>query len=154
VDLGSLREARALQRSVVQAPAEALPIRTGSLDGVVFGGVLPFTEEDQAFAELHRVLRPGGRLEAMYLGSGFALRDLLLGVSWRNRIFGLRALVNTMMVHVIGRKLPGWLGDTAYVSHRRLAALYARHGFRLRRYVPSPRFFGLPVFIYHSVERI
>ena len=153
VDPGSLRQARAFGAPVVMAPAEALPIRSNSLDGVVFGGVLPFTEEDAAFAELARVLRPGGRLEAMYLGAGFALRDLLQGVSWRNRAFGLRALVNSVLLALTGFKLPGRLGDTAYVSHRRLAALYARHGFRLRRYIPSPRFLGLPVFIYHSVER-
>ena len=154
VDEYSLREAAALGRPVVKAPAEALPLRTGCLDGVIFGGVLPFTEEDAAFAELARVLRPGGRLEALYLGAGFALRDALLGVNMRNRWFGLRSLVNTILIHLIGRKLPGRLGDTVYVSHRRLATLYERHGFRLLRYVPSPRFLGLPVFIYHSAERI
>ena len=154
VDDWCLREARAAGRPVVKAGAEALPIGTKSVDGVIFLGVLPFTEEDVAFAELARILRPGGKLEACYLGVGFALRDLLLGVNIRNRYFGLRALVNTILIHTVGRKLPGRFGDTVYVSHRRLAALYARHGFALRRHTPSPTFLGTPVFIYHSVERL
>jgi SAM-dependent methyltransferase len=153
VDDGSLTKARAAGRPVLKAVAEALPLLTGTVDGVVFNGVLPFTEEDEAFAEMARVLRPGGRLEANYLGAGFALRDLLLGVNLRNRAFGLRALINTILMHLVRRKLPGRFGDTVYVSHQRLARLYARHGFTLRRHTPSPTFLGLPVFIYHSAER-
>jgi hypothetical protein len=41
-----------------------------------------------------------------------------------------------------------------YVTHGRLAALYARHGFALRAHTPSPTFLGLPVFIYHAAERV
>jgi SAM-dependent methyltransferase len=153
VDDRCLREARAAGRPVVKAGAESLPIPTGAVDGVVFAGVLPFTEEDAAFQEIARILRPGGMLEGYYLGIGFAVRDLLLGVSLRNRYFGLRALVNTVLMRTVGLTLPGRFGDTVYVSHRRLAELYARHGFVLRRHTPSPRFLGMPVFIYHSVQR-
>ena len=149
-----LRDAHAAGRLVAKAGAEAIPLASNSMDAVVFGGVLPFTEEDQAFAELARILRPAGRMEAYYLGIGFAVRDLLLGVSLRNRYFGLRALINTLSMETFGRKLPGKFGDTVYVSHRRLAQLYARHGFVLKRHTPSPTFLGMTVFIYHSVERV
>jgi SAM-dependent methyltransferase len=153
VDERCLVEARAKGLDVVRAPAESLPFETGSADGVIFSGVLPFTEEDQAFAEIARILRPGGRLEAYYIGAGFALRDLLVNRDVRKRYFGLRSLVNSVMMGVAGRKLPGKYGDTAYVTHRRLAELYERHGLILRARTPSPTFLGQPVFIYHSAER-
>ena len=153
LDDGCLREARAAGRPVAKACAEALPVEVGGVDGIIFGGVLPFTEEDAAFAELARILRPGGKMEAYYLGIGFAVRDLVLGVNMRNRYYGLRSLVNTILMQTIGRKLPGKYGDTVYISHRRLARLYAAHGFMLRRHTPTPTFFGMPVFIYHSLER-
>ena len=153
VDEWCLVEARSKDLDVVCAPAESLPFETGSADGVIFSGVLPFTEEDEAFAEIARVLRPGGRLEAYYIGAGFALRDLLVNRNVRKRYFGLRSLVNSVMMGVAGRKLPGKYGDTVYVTHRRLAELYARHGLILRAHTPSPSFLGQPVFIYHSAER-
>jgi SAM-dependent methyltransferase len=145
---------RALGCDAVLAPAEALPFATGCADGVIFNGVLPFTEEDEAFAEIARVLRPGGRLEAAYLGPGFALRDLLFGRSLRKHYFGARVLVNTVLMSLFRRKLPGHYGDTAHVTPGRLAAHYARHGLVLRLHTPSPTFLGVPVFIYHTVERI
>ncbi len=154
VDEQCLVAARAKGLNVVRAPAEALPFETGSADGVIFSGVLPFTVEDQAFAEIARVLRPGGRLEAYYIGAGFALRDLLVNRDLSKRYFGLRSLVNSVMMGVAGRKLPGKYGDTVYVTHRRLAELYARHGLILRANTPSPTFICQPVFIYHSVERL
>ncbi len=153
VDERCLVEARSKGLNVVRAPAESLPFETGSADGVIFSGVLPFTVEDQAFAEIARVLRPGGHLEAYYLGVGFALRDLLVNRDVRKRYYGLRSLVNSVMKEVSDRKLPGKYGDTAYVTHRRLAELYARHGLILRVHTPSPTFLGQPVFIYHSAER-
>ncbi len=153
IDEQLLKDARARGLDVVKAPAEALPFETGMADGVIFSGVLPFTIEDQAFAEIARVLRPGGRLETYYLGWGFALRDLLVNHDVRKRYFGARSLVNSVMMSVAGGKLPGKYGDTVYVTHRRLAQLYARHGLILRVHTPSPTFMGFPVFIYHSAER-
>jgi SAM-dependent methyltransferase len=153
VDDGCLARARALGRPVVRAPAEALPLKAESVDGVVFRAVLPFTDEAQALAEIARVLRPGGRLEAEYLGVGFGLRDLLLGRTVRQRYYGLRALVNSALMALVGRTLPGKYGDTTYVTPARLARHYARHGLTLLAHTPSPTFLGLPVFIYHSAER-
>lgn len=154
VEDGLIVEARAKGLEVFKAGAEALPFETASADGVIFAGVLPFTEEDRAFAEIARVLKPGGRIEACYLGPGFGLRDLLVNRDLKKRYFGLRSLVNTALTEAAGRKLPGKYGDTVYISPARLERLYARHGFVLRHHEPSPAFLGQPVFIYHSAERV
>lgn len=150
-ELAALARTRGCDAAV--AEAEALPVATGRADGAIFAGVLPFTDEDKAFAELARVLRPGARLEAYYLGPGYALRDFLLNKHVRKRYYGARALVNTGLRGLAGRTLPGRFGDVVYTTHDRLAALYARHGFTLRTHSPSPTFMGQPVFIYHSAER-
>ena len=148
-----VEQTRARGCEAVRAPAEALPLAAGSADGAIFAGVLPFTDEDAALSELARVLRPGGGLEAYYLGPGYGLRDLLLGRTLRKRYYGARGLVNMLLQAVTGRKLPGKYGDVAYVTAGRLAALYARHGFVLHTHTPSPTFLGLPVFIYHAANR-
>ena len=135
------------------APAEALPVPTGSADGVIFAGVLPFTDEDKAFSEITRVLRRGGRVEAYYLGPGFGLRELLLNRNLKRRYYGARGLVNTVLRTLIGRRLPGKYGNVVFATHARMAELYARYGLTLRTHTPSPTFLGLPVFIYHSAER-
>ncbi len=138
---------------VLKAPAEALPIATASMDGGICKGVLPFTDEAQAFAELGRVVKTGGRIEAVYLGSGFFARCLLLGPSLRRRFYGSRALLNTLVHGLSGRRLPGWLGDTIYQSPTRLSSHYAQHGFKLLRATSSKKFMGWPVFIYHSLKK-
>ena len=151
VDDSEIAVAKAEGRPVVKAEAEALPFRTGSVDGIVFKGVLPYTNEHRAFAELARVLRPGGRMEALYLGVGYPARSLLRE---RYRVYAGRSLVNTIAMRLTRRPLPESLADTVYASPGRLAEHYRRYGFRLLRHTPSPTFLGLPVFIYHSVERV
>jgi len=47
---------------VVGGTAEAIPVRDGSLDAVTVGQAFHWFDAPRAVAELHRVLRPGGRL--------------------------------------------------------------------------------------------
>ena len=47
---------------VVGGTAEAIPVRDGSLDAVTVGQAFHWFDAPRAAAELHRVLRPGGRL--------------------------------------------------------------------------------------------
>jgi arsenite methyltransferase len=47
-----------------EAEAEALPFEDGSFDVVISNGVIDLIPgKDAVFAELYRVLRPGGRLQ-------------------------------------------------------------------------------------------
>jgi ubiquinone/menaquinone biosynthesis C-methylase UbiE len=62
---GAIRRARALGLGWVRAlraPAEDLPLASGTADMVVGYSFLQFTDQDRALAEIARVVRPGGRV--------------------------------------------------------------------------------------------
>ncbi len=61
---GSARSAGLAQVEVRAGDAEALPVQDASVDVVISNGVLNLTtDKRRAFAEIARVLRPGGRLQ-------------------------------------------------------------------------------------------
>jgi SAM-dependent methyltransferase len=57
-----LAHARAPGMLPVRAVAESLPVRDGALDGAAAGTAFHWFDGLRAVAELHRALRPGGRL--------------------------------------------------------------------------------------------
>jgi len=139
--------------AVLRARAEALPFRTGSLDGLICKVVLPYTDETRALGEFARVLAPHGIAFVCSHGPGYYLRYLLVAPAWKERFYGLRAIVNTWLYAVSGRRLPGFLGDTVFQTRCRLDRAYRRLGLRLVEDTRSPSFMGLPVFIYQRLER-
>ena len=140
-------------RMVVRARAEALPFRTGSLDGLICKVALPYTDEARALGEFARVLAPSGTAFVCSHGPGYYLRYLLGSPLWKERFYGLRAIINTWLYAALGWRLPGFLGDTVYQTRARLARAYRRLGLRLVEDTLSPSFMGLPVFIYQKLER-
>jgi SAM-dependent methyltransferase len=73
--LGMLRRATATAVPRVQADALALPVRSGSVDVAVAAFVLFLVPDaDRAVEELHRILRPDGRLLAATWGEQTAAR--------------------------------------------------------------------------------
>jgi ubiquinone/menaquinone biosynthesis C-methylase UbiE len=75
---------------VVQAPAEELPFEDGSFDTVVSTLVLcGVADQPQALAEVHRVLRPGGRLIFLehVRSDDLRLARFQDRVNWLNRAF-------------------------------------------------------------------
>ncbi len=149
-----LRGCTDLALEVVAGHAEHMPFRDGSFDGVICKVTIPYTVEPLAFREMARVLKPGGTAQCVYLGAGFYLRLLLLGPGGRvkQRFYGLKSFLNTWLVALTGRALPGFLGDTVYQSRRRLRKYYTANRLILVRETPSKTFLGLPVFIYHSLQ--
>ena len=139
---------------VSRAQAEALPVASGSLDGLVCAVVLPYTDEARTIAEIGRVLRPGGIARLSCHGLGYALRSLLTARTARQLFYSARMLVNTWVYAVVGRRLPGFLGDTLYQSRPRLHRYYERAGLELVDERAHARFLGAPVFLYHTVRRV
>ena len=143
---------RDLGLRIVQARAEDMPVRTGSLDAVVCKVVVPYTDEARVLAEIGRVLRHGGKGFLCYHGIGYYLRYLLIG-HFKHRLYALRALVNTWLYATTRKRLPGFVGDTLYQSRRRLARYYRDSGLVPVQECPARRFLGLPVFIYDALEK-
>jgi ubiquinone/menaquinone biosynthesis C-methylase UbiE len=76
---------------VVEAPAECLPLETGSVDTVVSTMVLCTVDDPSAaLAEIARVLRPGGRL--LFIEHVHAERSTRLR-RWQDRLAGAWAVV-------------------------------------------------------------
>jgi SAM-dependent methyltransferase len=61
---------RGLELEGVEGSAEAIPFDEGSADAIIAGSALHWFDLDGALPEIHRVLRPGGRL-----GFGWNHRD-------------------------------------------------------------------------------
>ena len=71
--------------------AEDLPVEDGWADVVISNGVLNLVaDKGQAFAEIHRVLRPGGRLQFADIAIGRAVPDEAVGTIglWTDCIAG------------------------------------------------------------------
>jgi SAM-dependent methyltransferase len=115
--------------------------------------VIPYTDEAKAVSEIARVLRPGGVGHISYHGLGYSLRYLLTDPNWRRRVYGARAIVNTHVYRLTGRRLPGFWGDTLYQAPGALREYYRRAGLQLLEAHPSRQFAAAPVFIYHTVRR-
>lgn len=154
LDASALRHCQAQGFSVARAFAEQIPIQSRVLDGVLCKVVLPYTSEHLVISEFGRLLKPRGKCYLSCHGAGYYLRYLLLSPSWKQRIYGLRAIVNTWFWIVTGRRLPGFLGDTIYQSRQRLARYFRENSLGLTQDIPSRSFLGFPVFIYLELEKL
>jgi SAM-dependent methyltransferase len=143
---------RSLNRGfpVVRAFAEHLPFPNELFDGVICKGVLCLTAEDEAMQEIRRVLKRDGKCYLASNGSGYYLRYLLIG-SVKDRLYGLRTLVNTWWWVLTHRPLPGFVGDTIYQSPRRLHQYYRSHRLKVVA-EKQTSFLGFPVFIYTDLH--
>jgi len=154
LDRQSLAHCTKLGFPVIQARAEQVPIADASCDGILCKVVLPYTDEKQVIREIARLLKPGGRCQLIYHGAGYYLRYLLRPPSWKHRLYGFRALINTWVWVLVKKRLPGFLGDTIYQSARRLNRYYRKDGLRLVDSTRGKTFIGLTVFSLDLVEKV
>lgn len=147
------RACRRLGHPVVIASAERLPFRSDSCSGILCKVVIPYTDERLAVAEIGRVLEAGG-VAVLYLhGLGYSLRYLLKPDIWKRCVYAARTIANTVVYRILGKRLPGFLGDTLFQSDARLRRYYRGSGLTLDAAIPSRRFLGQPVFIGHVVRK-
>ena len=139
---------------VLQARIESVPLKDECADGVLCRVVMPYTDEAAVVNEIARILKRQKLGRLCCHGSGYYLRYLLHGETWKERFYGLRTLINTWTYATLNLRLPGFLGDTIYQSRSRLAKYYRRSGLAIRQDAPAPTFARLPVFLYHVVEKI
>jgi SAM-dependent methyltransferase len=152
-DANLVAKAQAAGLDVRQAVAEALPFADASFDGIICKVVVPYTDEAVAIREWGRVMKPGAIALVAYHGAGYYLRYLLEGAHWKFRVYALRALVNTWLYGLSGRRLPGFVGDTLFQSEARLRRHYASAGLELEAFTPARRYASFPVFILHRLRR-
>jgi SAM-dependent methyltransferase len=126
VDASAAMVAAARARGVAaeEAPAEKLPFADGSFDAVFSNAVLHWVRgQDEMMAQVHRVLKPGGRFVAEMGGHGnvAAIHVALLAVLERYGFAGAEQGVNYY--------------PTPEAYRRRLE----RHGFKVERMALIPR---------------
>jgi len=153
VDVEALANCRRDDLPVVLAQAEQMPLRTAVCDGVICTVAIPYTDESRAMHEISRILKPGAQGFFCYHGFGYFLRYIVTGPTPRMRFYGVRSVLNTWFYCVAGRRLPGFWGDTLYQTHGRLLQYYHRDGLKLLEARTGKKFLGLPVFIYHTLEK-
>jgi SAM-dependent methyltransferase len=153
VDAEALANCRRSKLAVVLAPAESMPFRGASFDGLICTVAIPYTDEARVMGEIGRILRPGARAIFCYHGFGYFLRYILTGPTFKMRFYGIRSVLNTWFYRIVGRRLPGFWGDTLYQTHSRLLKYYRSQGLRLVQSQTGKRFLGLTVFLYHTAEK-
>jgi ubiquinone/menaquinone biosynthesis C-methylase UbiE len=137
---------------VIRAYAEHLPFAADTFDGIICKAVLCLTREDEAMTEIARVLKRDCKCYMAFNCSGYYLRYVLLG-SWKEKLYGLRTLINTWYWVITHHRLPGFLGDTMYQSRRRLRRYFKSNEWQIVS-EQKKRFLGFPVFIYTEVLSI
>jgi len=151
---GVVRQLRDEGLVAVVGAAERLPFPAESFDGLICCVVIPYTDERQAIAEWARVLKAGGRVRASYHGLGCALEDMFQpGHHWKKRFYGSRQLANTCYYQLLGRRLPGLLGDALCQTPSRLRKYYRHSGLELVAEYLHPGMADFPRFVYHDLRK-
>jgi ubiquinone/menaquinone biosynthesis C-methylase UbiE len=108
IDSGALRTAQLKYKdrgwSYVRARGELIPLRSGSVDGVLCNVALPYMNIPQALSELHRVLVAGGWLRATLHPPGFTWSEFRKSFPRpKQSLFRAFVLANGAALHFSGR---------------------------------------------------
>jgi len=106
VDLAALRHASSGAMgevvTVAGARGEQLPFRDGVFDYVFSRVAIPYMDIPAALAEMHRVLRPGGRLWLALHPIAIPLEQFRRG-NLKGRIHAAYTMINGLWFHLTGR---------------------------------------------------
>jgi ubiquinone/menaquinone biosynthesis C-methylase UbiE len=119
----------------MQGTAEHLPFRSGTFDALVCRGVLPYTDNAQALAEMSRVLRPNGVLLLKILGARYYLGELwhgLLQGQFQHMAHAARVMVVGGIYHVTGYQVRNRLSRNKTLPSRWLYRLIRNETFSSR----------------------
>lgn len=114
---------------VAAAQGERLPFATGAFDYVYSRVALPYMDVRSAVAEMHRVLKPGGRLWLALHPIDIPAAQFRRG-NVKGKIYALYTMLNGAWFHLTGRtfRLPNGVCESIQ-TERGMSIALARAGF-------------------------
>jgi SAM-dependent methyltransferase len=114
---------------VAAALGESLPFTSGAFDYVYSRVALPYMDVPAALAEMHRVLKPGGRLWLALHPLGIPAAQFRRG-NLKGKVYALYTMVNGIWFYLTGRtfRLPGGICESIQ-TRRGMTVALARAGF-------------------------
>lgn len=124
-----------LPATLVAGTAEQVPVADESVDLILCAGVFMFVRQEEALAEMSRVLRPGGTLCITANGLGYFVMYVLDGLRYRDEArlsYGICGLLFSACKWLLARER---FTPTA-VTPREMKRRLSQHGLELRRAWP------------------
>jgi SAM-dependent methyltransferase len=112
---------RSLPGRFVQAPPDALPLETASIDVACLTSLLPDESNARVVAEVYRVLKPGGKVLAVTPAKYDIDYWCRFWFPWKLGVHRKRRHAEAIAARFSGRRLRGLFGS--FVEHR----VYKRH---------------------------
>ncbi len=93
----------------VQGTAECLPFEHGKFDLVISRVALPYADIPRALGEIHRVLRPAGRIWFALHPFSMVRGEFIEAVrkrDWKDAVYRSYVICNGVLLALIGRQVP------------------------------------------------
>ncbi len=149
-DETALATGRALSERIyfLKAEAEELPLADKVASHVICRVAINYMNQDRAFREMIRVLAPGGKLILSFIGSGYALKQVVHPErpGLRQRLGNLKDLLAGMLLHAWGfqgQRGTFWGRTVPYTSCWRLRRLVRHLNCQLTWLDAEGKFLGL-----------
>ena len=133
---------------IIPGAAEHLPLDDRSCDGLICNVALGYMDEPKAVAEWARVLKPGGEVRALLHGPGYALWLIVTAPFLKQKLYGVRMLLATLVYRTTGKRLGALIHTTKIMR-----TYYMALRLELVEVDESQRFAGQPVVIYHRLRK-
>jgi len=127
------------------ASAEAVPLRSGSVDHLICRGVLPLTDVAASTTEIARLLSSGGStLMLLHRWLFYARRLSLRPSKWKGTLVALLALLSGLVFHFTGVQWRPRVGrrrfSQSFQTVSRMRRLLDEHGLKMYHVELKPEF--------------